>query len=805
MALQVVSRAPRPEPRHPRPMKFQNIKLILGREIRDQLRDRRTLFMIAVLPLLLYPLLGMSFLQVSQFLKEHPTRVLVVGGGELAKETGSPRLFDAEGHRFDAGLFQREGESSLLELTFADDAELLRGKRGEAPSAEELATAARARMREQQYDAVIYFPREFAKELSAFRTDLKSRHTTHDAEAPVATEPDGGVTAEQTAKAEKPRIPSPVIFNNTSREASQIARSRIESVLYNWTTKVGEQNLIDSDVPKIAARPFSLESSDVAESGRRDAVMWAKILPFVLMIWALTGAFYPAVDLCAGEKERGTLETLLCSPAERSEIVVGKLLTVMGFSMATAVLNLASMGITGGIVLASQPQLGNALRLGMPPVESLFWLALALPAVSAFFGGLAVALAAFARSTKEGQYYLMPLILISMPLMVLPMKPTMELSLGTALIPVTGLMLLLRELLMANYAVAATCALPVIAVTLTGCYLAVRWAIDQFNSESVLFRESERLDLGLWLKHLRADRMATPTAAMGIACGVLILLIRFFTGIVLPMPTTTEGVMVMQAVTLIAFVAAPALFMTVVLTRSPRKTLSLYWPRWQAIPAVILLAVSVHPLAMLLHQILASLYPVDAKSLEAVMAPFAAISFGWMIVILALLPAICEEITFRGFVLSGLRETGHPWRAILVSSVFFGLAHAFLIQQTISAMIFGVLLGYLAVRSGSLLCTILFHFIHNSLMFGIGTFGKEAVTHEWTHWFVNHGVNGEFTYRPVVTIFAAIGAVAAIWWFRRATPQTTAAMPASEEQSVALPPETAAVTETIFERERVAT
>ncbi len=73
------------------------------------------------------------------------------------------------------------------------------------------------------------------------------------------------------------------------------------------------------------------------------------------MIWALTGAFYPAIDLCAGEKERGTLETLLSSPAQRSEIVTGKLLTVMLFSIATSVLNLVSMGLTGALVISHLP------------------------------------------------------------------------------------------------------------------------------------------------------------------------------------------------------------------------------------------------------------------------------------------------------------------------------------------------------------------------------------------------------------------------------------------------------------------
>ena len=70
---------------------------------------------------------------------------------------------------------------------------------------------------------------------------------------------------------------------------------------------------------------------------------------------------------------------------------------------------------------------------------------------------------------------------------------------------------------------------PVVAgVTLAACLLSVRWAVDQFNSESVLFRESERLDVGLWLRHLFRDRRPTPTVAAAVCCGVLILLVRFF-------------------------------------------------------------------------------------------------------------------------------------------------------------------------------------------------------------------------------------------------------------------------------------
>ena len=72
-------------------MNWTNVKLIWLREVRDQLRDRRTLFMIAVLPVLLYPLLGMVWLQVTQFLQEHPTKALIVG---LEPIPGLPPLIE---------------------------------------------------------------------------------------------------------------------------------------------------------------------------------------------------------------------------------------------------------------------------------------------------------------------------------------------------------------------------------------------------------------------------------------------------------------------------------------------------------------------------------------------------------------------------------------------------------------------------------------------------------------------------------------------------------------------------------------
>ena len=100
-----------------------------------------------------------------------------------------------------------------------------------------------------------------------------------------------------------------------------------------------------------------------------------------------------------------------------------------------------------------------------------------------------------------------------MPLMMLPMAPGTELNLGNSLIPITGVVLLVMSLVQGDFADALRYVVPVCGVTLICCHLAIRWAVYQFNQESVLFRESERLDPRRWLVHLVRDREDTPSLA----------------------------------------------------------------------------------------------------------------------------------------------------------------------------------------------------------------------------------------------------------------------------------------------------
>ncbi len=739
-------------------MRYSNVKLIFFREVRDQLRDRRTMFTIVVLPILLYPLLGMSFLQVAQFMKRHPTKVRVIGAEDLPQ---TPPLLvpheNQEGLAFDEKLCGSQEEAALLDVRVQPRIAL-----NEA-NEEAVAAAARAAISAGECDAVLYFPVEFADRMRAAKL-------ADDEQAAAGGPTDEGEL--DTAAAEPPDLPQPLVYYDAAQDKSRMAYDRVSAVLRAWRTEMVRDRLDQVRVSAATAEPFIVERKDVARDAQRRAAMWSRILPFVVLIWALTGAFYPAIDLCAGEKERGTLETLLSSPAMRGEIVWGKLLAIMVFSMATSLLNLASMGITGTLLIG-QLQLLDAnaggLHIGPPPVAAMGWLLVGLVPISGLFSALALAIAALARSTKEGQYYLLPLMLITMPLMILPMLPAAELDLGSSLIPVTGMLLLLRSLMEGHFREALVFAAPVLAVTFGCCLLAIRWAVGQFNNESVLFRESERWSLQLWLKHLLRDREETPSVSMAILCGVLLLVIRFFTQFLVPPPGSWTDFACTTIVNLVALIATPALLMAVMLTLKPRKSLLLALPRWSAIPAAIALAFVIHPVAMVLVRTVAELYPMSPETLRVV-KPLSDMISGaplWSaLLVIAVTPAICEELAFRGFILSGLRHMGHKWGAILLSAVLFGIAHGVL-QQSLSAVALGVVLGFLAIQSGSLFVCISFHLVYNSLSLLISRVTPEMLeTSPLLRLLFQPAGDGCIYSTPVV----AAGGVATIFlllWFRQ--------------------------------------
>jgi sodium transport system permease protein len=742
-------------------MQYRNVKLIYLREMRDQLRDRRTLFLIAVLPLLLYPLLGTSFFQLTQFLQKVEARVLVVGARQLRTAEWLPPLVD--GNQFATKLFdQPELRDKILLYSPRDYPEyadaLRKGKSLPVPgkaaveSPDEVAfdAAATALLDAGKVEAVLVFPNGFEDRLSEVRRALVERKS-----------------------ADAAAFPEPIILYNSSDDKSQVTQLRVQQILRNWRNEVTAENLSASNVPVEATTPFELRPRDLAQMQQRQAAVWSKVLPFFVFIWALTGAFYPAVDLCAGEKERGTLETLLTSPALRREIVWGKLLTVMTFSAVTAALNLGSLGLTGKFVIDNLSKSGAfdaaAETMTMPPASSLVALAVALIPISALFSALCLACAAFARSTKEGQYYLMPIMLVTMPLMMLPMSPGVELNLGNSFIPVTGMVLLLRSVIEGQYGVALKFVWPVLGVTTVCCLLAIRWAEEQFNRESVLFRESERLELGRWLVHLVKDRQSTPSFAQAALCVAIILITQFFISLSATFTGELDFAFLAKSllVSQLACIFAPTMLMTIMLTRDPAKTLLLErTPRWRHLVGMVALAVALHPVVVVAANQVTKVYPVPEATEQFAESIGSALDGAphWLVALalMALLPAVCEELAFRGFILSGFRHVGHKWWAIALSAVAFGLVHTFL-HQKISATMMGMIIGYVAVQTESIWPCILLHTVHNSLQLTAHKLAELVAQRPDSPLAVLFGGESPLLYRTPTVIACGLAAAAILW------------------------------------------
>jgi sodium transport system permease protein len=659
-------------------MRWSIIRVIWVRELRDQLRDRRTLFMIAVLPILLYPLAGVGLMELAAGFSQKPQVVGVYGVDNLPGDP-FPRFLEADSkgglqvtsayleHPDDPARLSRERQ--LLEVRAL-------GGAVEASPSDDFA-AYRKPLEDHAVDLVVIVPADFTRRL---------RDDDH---------------------------PSLFVLDRDSDETSRVANGRFTLILARWRKAIKELRFKLRDIPYNFDDPFKIDDPERAKPAAERAAtnlvaLMLRMFPFILVMWSLAGALYPAVDLCAGEKERGTMETLLISPASREEIVWGKFLTIWVFSAATALLNLLSMAVTAWT-------LGSQLPLDAFRPSVLFWSALLVLPLSAFFSAVSLAVGAYARSSKEGQYYLMPLFLVTLPLVCITLAPGVELSPLYSMVPVTGVALLLQKLISPDpqASIPWLYFIPVLAPMVIYSWLALRWAIGQFQREEVLFREAERLDVGLWLRRLFREKEALPTAGQAFFCFAMLLVLRWLSlGFGRDKP-----VLSLTAVCQLAFTAAPPLFMALLLTTRPRQGLALRLPPAWSWPAAALLAVlCVPPLAWLTLLILdqfpgLKLLLEEHHPLTGALQSNGGLSINYLLV-LAVLPALCEELAFRGFILTGLRRRFHPWTAVFLSSFLFALFQMNVFQFA-PHFVLGVILALIALRTNSVAPSMVFHLVYN--------------------------------------------------------------------------------------------
>tara|TARA_R110002126_G_scaffold15664_11_gene63937 strand:+ start:1819 stop:3021 length:1203 start_codon:yes stop_codon:yes gene_type:complete len=233
-------------------------------------------------------------------------------------------------------------------------------------------------------------------------------------------------------------------------------------------------------------KPVELTRVNTAEQRENIGESMGAILAYALVLLCLSGAMYPAVDMGAGEKERGTLETLLICPVSRTAIVLGKFLTVLTTALMTALITVVSLGVWGAIIsaFADLSKVSEALA-SITIVDLVLMFSLLLP-TAAIFAALLLAISIYARTFKEAQNYMSPLtILVIVPLMI-AMAPGMELDVTTALIPLTNIALAIKELLKgtADYGLLAL----IFASTTALAGALIAFCVHWFQQEKVLFR-----------------------------------------------------------------------------------------------------------------------------------------------------------------------------------------------------------------------------------------------------------------------------------------------------------------------------
>ncbi|MGB1015693.1 MAG: ABC transporter permease [Nannocystaceae bacterium] len=209
------------------------------------------------------------------------------------------------------------------------------------------------------------------------------------------------------------------------------------------------------------------------------------MLPYMFIIFCFMGAMYPAIDLAAGEKERGTLETLLLAPVPRFQLVLGKFFVVFIAGVISAILAIVGMGIW---LLSEGQELRGALGEVVNSVSTLDLVLIGtmLIPTAAIFASLLLTISIYAKSFKEAQSYTAPLNMLVLLPAALAMMPGVELDLVWAMIPVTNISLAIKELIKGTMDYNLLVVILASTTILAGGLLA--FCTWWFRREEVLFR-----------------------------------------------------------------------------------------------------------------------------------------------------------------------------------------------------------------------------------------------------------------------------------------------------------------------------
>ena len=279
-----------------------------------------------------------------------------------------------------------------------------------------------------------------------------------------------------------------VVFNDA--KSINFLFKRVKELAQEYSDVLQAEKLksfgIEESTHKAILTPIEVVKVDTADKRENLGEKIGGFLPYLLIPLVLMGATYPAIDLGAGEKERGTLETLLLTPITRTELVLGKFITLLTTSIASTTITVVSMGCWVAVALAFADLDFIKTAFSTLAVTDLLMIFVLLLPLAAIFSSLALAISIYARTFKEAQNYLAPLNMGVFFPIIISIMPNMELTAKTAFIPVTNVALAIKDIIKGTVDYTFVGLIFLATALIAGALLAfcVKW----FNREDVLFR-----------------------------------------------------------------------------------------------------------------------------------------------------------------------------------------------------------------------------------------------------------------------------------------------------------------------------
>ncbi len=278
-----------------------------------------------------------------------------------------------------------------------------------------------------------------------------------------------------------------MMLYHKSTESSEIEVRRVRRMVESYGDDLRDERFARLDLDVSMIETIEINDENLASAKERIAEEVGGFLPYLIIIFCFMGSMYPAIDLAAGEKERGTLETLLTSPAGRLEILLGKFGVVVLTGIVTAGVSIFGMYL--GIRTSKEiPQELLQVIMNMLEWDSIaLTLSLLLP-LTVFFAAFLLSISIFAKSFKEAQSVISPLFVVIIIPAFIGLMPGMTLNTKTALIPILNVSL-------ATKAIIADTITPMIFVevylSLIALALVSLWVCAWFfGRESTIFRGS---------------------------------------------------------------------------------------------------------------------------------------------------------------------------------------------------------------------------------------------------------------------------------------------------------------------------